>query len=110
MQKGVSRLISKGRSRRRQAEGHRRGVLKAKAVATLCYRYPSTKRHAVLGKGTWGPLFGGAKDWDDDVFLLGDMLDRALLAHFVFARVGRRRSLDQSTGGSKQTTATYALK
>ena len=31
------------------------------------------------------------------IFLLGDMLDRAVLAHFVFARVGGRRSLDQST-------------
>ena len=36
-------------------------------MATLCYTNPSMKRNAILRKGTLGPLFGGAKDVDDDV-------------------------------------------
>ena len=42
-----------------------------KAVATLCYNYPDTKRNAVLWKSIWGPLFGGAKVLDNDVFFTG---------------------------------------
>ena len=35
------------------------------------------------------------------IFLLGDMLDKAVLTHFVFACAGGWRSLDQSSRSQK---------